>query len=372
MSRTEGKPKPGMNFGAAPPTPVEGNPAAEALAALGGARGMTQTKTAYQTAVTVQVPRDLEAIRAAVIKEASYSRDGFFYAWSQNDKSKGPGGKSLIEGVSIDGAMILVRNWGNACCEPELVDESPVHWMLRATFIDLETGFTSGRLFRQRKNQNVGRHDDERALDIQVQIGQSKAIRNSVVRCLPQWLVDEAMDAAKAAAAKRYENVAFHAGEAIAAYLATHKITVEQLERKLGKKRPDWIPSDIVLLRAIFKALKEGLTSAGQEFSEDEPAPEETNDGVPSGTDLGDQPLAPDPNMKVDDEEKPAAVATGNPDADAAIAKALAGIEADKARAAAAAAEPEPKPDPAPPPPPKPAEPPQPDFAPPTSAKKKP
>lgn len=285
MTRTAGKP---LNIGA--PLPVgaaPGDPMGEAMGQLAGGAGMMQTRTQYQTAIRVVAPRDLDKLRTAVIREATYSRDSFFYAWSQNDKSKGPNGKSMIEGVSIDGAMILVRNWGNAACEPDLVDETPAYWLLRATFIDLETGFTSARLFRQRKNQKVGRHDDDRALDIQFQIGQSKAIRNAVVRCVPAWLVDEAMDAARAGAADRYKNVAESAERAIKAYDGQHKITQEQLERKLGKKRADWIPSDLVLLNAIFRALKEGMTSLGQEFSEDAAEPE--------AEDLGEVPPAGEP-----------------------------------------------------------------------------
>lgn len=287
MSRTQGKP---MNIGAPPAgmSAAPGDPMGEAMGQLAGGRGMVQTKTQYQTAITVVAPRDLDKLRAAVIKEATYSRDSFFYAWTQEDRRAGK--PSLIEGVSIDGAMILVRNWGNAVCEPDLVDESPAHWLIRATFIDLETGFTSGRLFRQRKNQKVGRHDDERALDIQFQIGQSKAIRNSVIRCVPAWLVDEAMDAAKAGAAERYANVAKSADIAIKAYADKHGIVLDQLERKLGKKRADWIPADLVLLNAIYRAIVQGMTSVGQEFSADEPAPseaegEDAGETVPAGVD---------------------------------------------------------------------------------------
>ena len=352
MTRTVGKP--GMNYGAPPAAvaTVEGNPAAEALAALGGARGMMQTRTNYITAVTVQVPRDLESVRKRVIQEATYSREGFFYAWTQKDKSS-PTGEKLIEGTSIDGAMILLRNWGNAVCEPDLVDETPSHWMLRATVVDLETGFTSARLFRQRKTQHIGRHDPDRALDIQFQIAQSKALRNSIVRCVPEWLVDEAMEAAKGAAARRYADVAKHAAEAIAAYDRDFKVTLAQLERKIGKKRPDWIPADLVLLRAIYKGLKEGLSSVGQEFSSDEPeataVAAEAPEDVPSGKDLGQEVES----YATQATPQPSAVQTEPvpPDEAASIAKALESIEKDKAALA--------------------AEPPAPDFQPPTAGKPK-
>lgn len=271
------------------PQPMESDPTGDAMALLGGARGMTQTRTQFQTAVTVQKPRSLEMLRKACMQEASYSRENFTYAWTVADKNS-DSGKSLIEGLSIDGAMILLRNWGNAVCEPTLVDETPTHWMMSATFIDLETGFTSSRLFRQRKSQSTGRMDAERSLDIQFQIGQSKAIRNAIARSIPQWLVDESIEAAKASAAERYKNVAEHAARAIESYKKDFQVSVEQLERKLGKKQPDWIPADVVLLRAIFKGLKEGQTSVGQEFSSDDPVPAAPAAAAPPST----------PELKVD------------------------------------------------------------------------
>lgn len=347
MGRTQGKPS-GMNMGAAP-VPAEGNPAAEALAALGGAHGMTQTRTQYQTAITVHVARDLDQVRARVIREATYARDGFFYAWTQNDKNSSTG-KSLIEGCSIEGAMILVRNWGNAVCEPDLVDETPTHWLMRATFIDLETGFTAARLFRQRKSQKVGKHDEERGLDIAFQIGQSKAIRNTVVRAVPQWLVDEAMEAARMSAAKRYEDVKTHAARAIKGYADTFQVTVEMLERKLGKKRADWIPADLVLLQSIFRAMKEGMTSVGQEFSSDEAKEGEPPPAEPSGHDVGaTEPATPPPAAAA-----PAQPAEPQPDA------------AKPAEAPPAAAPPPPA---AEPPKPEPKPEPVPDFQPPKAKK---
>ena len=374
-----------MNYGSAP-SPAEGNPAADALAALGGARGMTQTRTSYQTAVTVQVPRNIDAIRADVIKEATYSRDGFFYAMTFRDKSKDSHdehgnfveGKSVVEGCSIDGAMVLFRNWGNVALEPDLADETPAHWLFKVTVVDIEKGTSFPRLYRQRKSEKRGKFDEDRMLDIAFQIGQSKAIRNAIVNAMPQWLIDEAMEAAKAAAAKRYANVAEHAEHAIVGW-GKKGVTQTQLERKLGKKRVDWIPADLVLLRAIYKAVVDGQTSVGQEFSDD-PAPEkeqeqgqaapeekpQTEADAEADADVvyaKDEPLTPTPAGDPRELREVVPPASKPAVDEGAIAKALASIEAEKAAATAAAV--------AAAAPPKPAEPPAPDFAPPTTPKKK-
>lgn len=237
----------------------------------GQPRAMVRTQTAYQTAMVVQVPRNMKAVERRVLEEASFARDSFFYSWQVNDRQSATG-KSTIEGVSIDGAMILIRSWGNAACEATLDDDTPTHWIFSATFIDLETGFTDRRLFRQRKAERHGKFDDERALDIAFQIGQSKAKRNVIARALPAWLVDQAMEAAHAAAEKRYADVAGSLEKVRPAFLA-FGITDEQLQKKIGKQFADWLPRDVVQIRAVYKAIQDGQSSAAQEFSDDEAPP---------------------------------------------------------------------------------------------------
>lgn len=229
--------------------------------------GLVQTKTAYQTALVVQVPRDLNQLEKAVLAEAHAARDSFFYAWTVKNKD---GGRDTIEGVSIDGAMILLRNWGNAVCPVEIAVDAPDHWVLRASFIDLETGFTDERLYRQRKGERHGKFDDDRALDIAFQIGQSKAKRNVIIRALPAWLVERSMDAAHAAVEKRFANVA-QSVAALVPRFVKFGVTMEMMERKLGKPQGEWLPRDLVQLVAIGRAINEGQTTVAQEFADDAP-----------------------------------------------------------------------------------------------------
>jgi hypothetical protein len=265
----------------APPTHEEETTAESRALASMGTRGLTRTETRYQTAVVVQVPRDMDRLAERVYKEATIARDDFFYAFTVKGKDPRTGEyvPSVIEGPSIDGAMIMLRNWGNAVCDPELIEEGPTHWVFSATFIDLETGFTSTRLFRQRKGEKHGKFDAERAMDIAFQIGQSKAIRNVVIRSLPAWLVARAMDAAKLACEKDYENVK-DALPRIFSGFARLGVNQEQLEKKVGRAAEHWLPRDCVLLRAIFKAINDRQTTPQDEFPIE--APQEPQPGVAS------------------------------------------------------------------------------------------
>lgn len=149
-----------------------------------------QVKGRYAGAIAVQQPRDIVKIESAVLAEADLLGTDAFYAWGA--------GKNHIEGPSKHLAMTLARCWGNCAVELGPVQETTDAWIFTASYLDLETGFTLDRQFRQAKGWTVhGKFDEERKEDMRFQIGQSKAVRNLILNSLPQWLITRAMDKAK-------------------------------------------------------------------------------------------------------------------------------------------------------------------------------
>lgn len=302
MAKTQGKPT-GMNFqGSTGMAPVEGD--VDPFSNLGGPQdfqGMTQTRTGYQTAVHVQVPRDIKKVERDILAEAAEMGEDFLYAWDVKDKTSKTG-KSRIEGISIDGALIMMRNWGNCHCPTDLEKETPSHFLLKSTFIDLEKGFSIPRLYRQRKGQRAGGMDADRAEDIAFQIGQSKCQRNAIEKGVPAWIQTRALEAAKLAAEKRYENVP-KAIEDVKRYAARVGITDAELERKVGASFADWLPRDLVYLRSVFKSIADRQSTISLEFRE-EPPPGDAVDGAsvtepaksePKGVDFPDLHPTPTP-----------------------------------------------------------------------------
>lgn len=245
----------------------------DALTRVGAGGFAIQTRTQFSTAVQLNgPPRDLEAVKKRCLAEARMLGEDAYYSWTVKDKNS-PTGVSLIEGPSIDAAMVLARNWGNCGVPIEVAIDAPKHWILAATFVDLETGFNLTRLFRQRKNQKTGKMDDDRALDIAFQIGQSKAHRNVIVKAMPSWLMREFFETAQGVEEAKYKDVGKHTPRAIGAWAKPpYNVTQEMLEKKVGRKAEAWIPRDLALLAAIFRAVKEGVTTVANEFS-DEPPP---------------------------------------------------------------------------------------------------
>lgn len=152
-------------------------------------QAMQQIKTSYATAVAVQRPRLLAHVEQRFLAEAERAGEDFYYGWGS--------GKNRVEGASVGLAMCLARNWGNCAIETPPVQDLPDAWIFTACFVDLETGFTSSRQFRQSKKWTVhGQMDAERKDDVRFQIGQSKAIRNVILNVMPEWLIELGRSAA--------------------------------------------------------------------------------------------------------------------------------------------------------------------------------
>ncbi|SFH98664.1 hypothetical protein [Planctomicrobium piriforme] len=219
---------------------------------------MQQIKTSYATAMTVQRPRVLPSIEKTFLTEAGMAGERFFYGWGA--------GKEKIEGASIDLAMALVRTWGNCAVEMQPVQEVSDAWIFTAAFVDLETGFTLMRQFRQSKNSIVyGKHDEFRKADIRFQIGQSKAIRNVVLNALPKWLADKGIDAAKENVIELIKKAIEKKGHAEIARLSVERLAQNgvPVDLVLGKFGRPTIAAltieDLVVMRSDALALHEGI-----------------------------------------------------------------------------------------------------------------
>lgn len=252
----------------------------------GGGTPMQRVQTQYTTAVAVQQPRDLASnkptsVLAKVLREAEICGEDFIYSMT----FRGKDGPSIVEGTSIDGAMIMARNFGNCATDVEIVEESRSHWVFRAVFIDLETGFTEPRLFRQAKGTVAGKFDAERKLDMAFQIGQSKAKRNVIVRSMPTWLVSKAVDAAKASAAAAIKDLPAAIDWVVKTFTGMG-VDMPRLEKRIGAPVAQWNARDVVRMKATYKAIRDRQTTVENEF----PVVEEVPAATPNAATAPTQP----------------------------------------------------------------------------------
>jgi hypothetical protein len=225
----------------------------------GGA--MQQIRSAYVTAVAVQKPRALPIVQRRLLDEARLAGEAFYYGWSA--------GKDRIEGPSVELAVAAARCWGNCAVEMQPVQETHDAWVFTGTFVDLETGFTMSRQFRQSKKWTVaGRMDDERKADVRFQIGQSKAQRNVILRSLPKYLIEQCMEEAKKGVRGKIEDLIKNKGKAGAVKLALGAllkcgVSEERVLKKLSVADSRGIDVEhLVILKGDLYALENGQDTA--------------------------------------------------------------------------------------------------------------
>ena len=216
-----------------------------------------RVQTQYTTAIAVQKPRSLKEVERRVLEESALLGSDAYYGWGA--------GKDRVEGPSKDLAMMMVRCYGNCALDMGEVQETRDAWIFTAKFIDLETGFTMSRQFRQAKGWTVhGKFDAARKDDIRFQIGQSKAIRNVVLNALPSWLVNRGLDKAKGGVREAIDaRIKEHGLDKVQAkYLAllaelgaSNAVVLEAMGRANAAQLT---PEDLVILAGNYAALKSG------------------------------------------------------------------------------------------------------------------
>ena len=228
---------------------------------IAGGHAVQQVRTGYCTAVSVQRPRILPEVKRKLLEEARLMGEDAYYGWGV--------GKNAIEGPSIDLALAAARCWGNCATDLGPVQDLVDCWIFTAYFIDLETGYTRTRQFRQSKNWTVhGKLDDERKDDVRFQIGQSKAERNVILKALPAHLINAALEAAKEGVRHQLEELTKkHGFAAVADRLITAlgKCGVKEVQilAKSGVAERKALTTDhLVILRGDLNALQNGQERA--------------------------------------------------------------------------------------------------------------
>ncbi len=258
---------------------LSGSATADELRSLQQVGSLQRVQTDFATAMSVQIPRTLSSVEKRLIEEANIACEAFFYAWGA--------GKDRIEGPTVGLAMSLARTWGNCALQLRPVQDLSDCWIFTACFVDLETGFTLERQFRQSKNWKVyGKFDEARKDDIRFQIGQSKAVRNVVVNALPRFLVRKAIEQAKRGVRDKVLQLIDQRGEDNVRESAVTKLVAAGVpeERVLAKFGRETVKAlsveDLVLIWGDINALTNGLDTATNLYPQKRDSLEEIASGV--------------------------------------------------------------------------------------------
>lgn len=241
--------------------PAQAQAQQNAMTAVQQGGTLQRTGTGYSTAIRVQEPRNLQQRSKMLMAEARMAGESFYYGWGS--------GKNRVTGPSVGLAMAAARVWGNCAVDMQPIQDLPDSWIMTAQFVDLETGFTSSRQFRQSKKWTVhGKHDAERKDDMRFQIGQSKATRNVVLASLPKWLIEAALREAQAGVRDRIERYVEAKGlpaavDVVMGSLKKEGVSEEAILAKCEVPKIEGLTIEhVVMLRGDLYALQEGQERA--------------------------------------------------------------------------------------------------------------
>lgn len=253
---------------------------------------------------------DSEILRKLKVMAAAAGED-WFYRFPVRKKVENPQtGKEewatdYIEGPSIKCANNVSRLYGNCDIDVRVFDVGD-SYMFYARFMDLETGYSLVRPFRQRKGQKVMKTDAGRAEDIVFQIGASKAIRNVINNAL-EFFTNFAADEAKNSIIEKVGRKLPFYREKVAARLADLKIDVKRVEVVRGRMLADWLAADVARTIAELQAIGDGMATIDETY----PAPDQEiasgseTTAAATGPSEGDKPASLDQFAGATQQAKP-------------------------------------------------------------------
>jgi hypothetical protein len=207
--------------------------------------------------------RDESQILIKLKTLAAAAGDDWFYRIPFKDRKTGR--TTYAEGPSIKLANDLGRIYGACDVDSWVSAEGIDFWEITARFIDLESGFSLTRPFRQRKNvSRIGGSDDARRDETGFSIGVSKAERNVVVNAL-QTFADFAFEEARNALVDKIGRDVDGWRRKIIERLSG-MVALERVEAVIGRAAQDWLAPDIARVAAMGKAIKDGMATLDETF----------------------------------------------------------------------------------------------------------
>jgi hypothetical protein len=169
------------------------------------AQGMTvmRVENESQQSMATMKPRSEDAVYKGAVMELTLAPEFAKRAWySIPYKDKETNQVVNVEGPSIKAAMALARRWGNCANAGRIVENLDDRLVVEGVFMDYETNLRTLRTISVAKKywskamkMVVPLREDR--LNMAIQAGMSKAIRNAILASLPAALVDTYVAAAK-------------------------------------------------------------------------------------------------------------------------------------------------------------------------------
>lgn len=235
-------------------------PASADLSAL---QAMTRADIDQQIATAHAYPRSIkrfidEATDMATLNEEIAA--GCIYALPRDGKT--------IEGPSARLAEIAASAWGNCRAGARVIGEDKDFVTAQGVFHDLEKNVAIAFEVKRRITDRNGRRFKPDMIAVTGNAAASIALRNAVFKGIPKSFWNEVYNSARKVVVGDTKTLANRRAEAIV-YLQKFGVTEAQVLAKLGRAgAQDITGDDLVTLRGLVTALKEGDTTVEETFGE--------------------------------------------------------------------------------------------------------
>lgn len=218
-----------------------------------------------------QFPRDPERSLARVLEECRRKE------LAESAQYEFPRGDSVVKGPSIRLVEVLARHWGNIDFGVTEVDTSPEETVIKTYAWDLETNVADEKTFTVKHERSTKkgsyRLTDERDIYEAVANKGARRKRACLLSVLPGWYVSAAAAecektlAASLTDGRTIEEVRLRLAEAFREL----GISPAQLSAKAGRDVDKLTQNDIVKLRHLYSAIKDGFVKPADAFGLPDP-----------------------------------------------------------------------------------------------------
>lgn len=222
---------------------------------------ITRAEIDIQISTAKKYPRSIKRFRQDALSLATLDKEiasQCFYGLKRAGK--------IIEGPSVRLAEICANAWGNMRFGARIVGEDDKCVVAQGVSHDLEKNVSSTIEVSRRITGKDGNRFSDDMVQVTKNAACSIALRNAIFKTIPFAYVKPIYDQAKKTAVGTLRTLDSKKDWLIKAF-DVFKITVEMLEKYLGKSLEDAGLSDIETLMGAYNAIKDGDTTVAEQFN---------------------------------------------------------------------------------------------------------
>ena len=229
-----------------------------------------------------QFPRDPEYSLQAALRECQRKE------LAETAQYEYPKGDSVVDGPSIRLVEVLARHWGNITSGVDEIDAKDGETTIKSYAWDLETNVSDSKTFTVKHERTVGKGEkrrtykltDERDIYETVANKGARRKRACLLSVLPGWYVAAAVAACEKTLAQSLTDgqTLEEVIQKLVAAFSEFGIAPGQIEEKMGKEIGSLSKNDVVKLRHLYSAIKDGFVKPNDAFG----LPPEPDKEVPS------------------------------------------------------------------------------------------